>query len=227
MKKPAHNKLLRSMLIAGAMLSLFGAIGTAMVAAVYQGTKDKIADNIQQKLLDNLNTVIPVNSYSNDLINTTLPVTDEPLLGNKGLTTIYQAIKEQQVNALAFKITAPDGYSGAIQLLIGIKSDGTISGVRTISHKETPGLGDKIEIERSDWITLFNHKSLKDPEEKKWKVKKDGGDFDQLTGATITPRAIIRAVHRALKFVELNKLWLFSLPGSEIKNAENGAQNND
>jgi electron transport complex protein RnfG len=105
---------------------------------------------------------------------------------------------------------APDGYAGTIKLLVGINYDGSIAGVRVVSHKETPGLGDAIEAERSDWILGFNGHSLREPGEERWKVKKDGGIFDQFSGATITPRAIVAAVHNTLSYYQNNREALFA-----------------
>lgn len=108
--------------------------------------------------------------------------------------------------------TAPDGYNGNIRLLLGIDFNSTILGVRVISHKETPGLGDPIEIEKSNWILGFNQKSLQRPDNEGWAVKRDGGDFDQFTGATISPRAVVKAVHTALLYFDAHKQALFDQP---------------
>jgi len=112
--------------------------------------------------------------------------------------------------ALVIEALAPDGYSGTIRLLVGINIDGSLGGVRVVAHRETPGLGDAIEEERSDWILGFTGKSLQDPPLQKWAVKKDGGAFDQLTGATITPRAVVKAVRQALLYYRDQKDALFA-----------------
>src|SRR5690606_27069458 len=113
----------------------------------------------------------------------------------------------------ALTVTAPNGYGGAIRLLVGIREDGTVAGVRVIDHRETPGLGDGIEIEKSDWMTDFEGRSLGDPPVQRWRVKKDGGEFDQFTGATITPRAVVTAVRNALIYFRTHRQALFELPG--------------
>ena len=115
---------------------------------------------------------------------------------------------------------APNGYNGPIHLLVGIKADGTLAGVRVVKHRETPGLGDVVEISRSDWILGFNDRSLSKPDEKGWKVKRDGGIFDQFTGATITPRAVVKAVHNALLYFEKNQVILFSMQHSADKKTD-------
>ena len=114
--------------------------------------------------------------------------------------------------AVLMIVTASGGYNGDIRLLIGIDTDGRVLGVRVISHRETPGLGDPIELEKSDWILGFNQKSLRQPEPPGWAVKKDGGQFDQFTGATISPRAVVKAVHNTLKYFAENQQSLFELP---------------
>ena len=111
---------------------------------------------------------------------------------------------------MAFSAIAPDGYTGPITLLIAVRYDGDLAGVRVVTHRETPGLGDYIEIERTPWIRGFEGKSLDTPVAARWKVKKDGGDFDQVTGATITPRAVVKAVHQGLEFFATNRERLFA-----------------
>jgi len=122
----------------------------------------------------------------------------------------YRARKNNQDVAIIFNATAHNGYSGNIDLLIGVNIDGTLAGVRAVKHTETPGLGDAIDIKKSNWITQFNLKSLLNPStDKQWAVKKDGGSFDQMTGATVTPRAIVGTVHKTLKYFAQHKDSLF------------------
>jgi len=201
--------LLRNMLISAILLAGFGGLGTGLVVATFEATKDQIEASEKANLLKNLNNILPADSYSNNLLDNELIVPDDSLLGNEGVTSVYQAWQGDKPVAVAFSIVAPDGYSGNIRLLIAIKASGKISGVRVISHKETPGLGDKIELAKDDWILGFNDKEQNNPDVKNWKVKKDGGVFDQFTGATITPRAVVRAVHRALDYFAYNQKKLF------------------
>jgi electron transport complex protein RnfG len=132
------------------------------------------------------------------------------MLGTDEAVTVYRARREGKPIALVMAPVAPDGYSGAIKLLIGIGYDGTLTGVRVSAHHETPGLGDAIDEERSDWIFGFDGKSLDNPPLDRWRVKRDGGAFDQLTGATITPRAIVKAVKKSLLYYREHRADLFA-----------------
>ena len=205
-----NRPILRSMLLSGFILGAFALLGTGMVVWIHALSADQIRANIQQSLLNSLNTIIDPKTYDNDLLQSHIEVGPDPLLGkNKENTTVYQAKLGDKAVALAFDVIAPDGYGGKIKLIIAIKTDGSISGVRVIDHKETPGLGDNIDISHSDWITGFRHKSLQNTTEIQWHVKKDGGIFDQFSGATITPRAVVKAVYRALLYYHKYQKVLF------------------
>ncbi|MCW8932224.1 MAG: electron transport complex subunit RsxG [Gammaproteobacteria bacterium] len=201
--------IFRNMMMSAALLAGFGGLGTALVMATFEATKDQIEASEKANLLKNLNNIIPSDSYTNNLLDNKLIVPPTTQLGNKNSTTIYQAWQGKKPIAVAFSVIAHDGYSGDIKLLVAIKASGHISGVRIISHKETPGLGDKIDISKDNWVLSFNDKSLENPIRKKWKVKKDGGIFDQFTGATITPRAVVGAVYKALDYYKYNESKLF------------------
>lgn len=203
------TSLLRNMLISAALLAAFGGLGTALVMFTFEATKDKIEASEKANLLRNLNNIIPPESYNNNLLDNKLLVPASSKLGQTEPTTIYQAWQGETPVAVAFSIISNEGYSGEIKLLIAIKANGHISGVRVISHKETPGLGDKIEIAKNDWILGFNDKHLIESLTAPWKVKKDGGSFDQFTGATITPRAVVNAVFKALDYYNHNNNKLF------------------
>jgi len=204
--------VLKHMLTTSLLLGVFAITGTLMVALTFDNTAARIAKNEYQALLKSLHALVPPASHDNDIAHDTVTVTSKALLGNKKSSTVYLARQKGVPVAAVITAIAPDGYNGAIKLLVAIRYDGTISGVRVIKHRETPGLGDAIEIERSDWITSFNQRSLKSPDELGWRVQKDGGIFDQFTGATITPRAVVKAVHRALLYFELNRDKLFTTP---------------
>jgi len=148
--------------------------------------------------------------YDNALESDTIAVVDSDLLGSGENVTVYRARKNGLPIAVLIAPLAPDGYSGSIGLLVGINENGTLAGVRVTSHRETPGLGDDIEVQRSDWIESFAGRSLDKPSAAGWRVKKDGGDFDQFTGATITPRAVVAAVHKALQYYRENRIVLFA-----------------
>jgi electron transport complex protein RnfG len=199
----------RSILIAGMLLALSALLGTGLLSLTNNHAAPYIVENERLRLLASLNSVIPQHRYDNDLLTDTIELSDPKLLGLDEPVNIFRARMKGEKSAVAFRVRAPDGYSGPIDLLVGIYADGRLSGVRVISHKETPGLGDAIEIERNPWIMSFNGRSLRNPKDKGWKVKRDGGAFDQFTGATITPRAVVKAVHRALKFYDLHREKLF------------------
>ena len=140
----------------------------------------------------------------------------DPLLGARQPMPAYVAMKNGQPSAVILQAIAPDGYSGAIQLLVGVQADGRVAGVRVVAHRETPGLGDKIELAKSPWIRSFENRSLSDPEASGWAVKKDRGEFDQFAGATITPRAVVGAVHRALQYFAAHKQELLAADRAPI-----------
>ncbi|QXX84020.1 MULTISPECIES: electron transport complex subunit RsxG [Providencia] len=194
--------MLNTMRRHGTILAIFAAGTTALSAAVYTLTKDIIAEQaaiVQKKLLDQ---VVPSDLYDNDLTKECYLVTNEAILGNKQPRRLYIARKNGEPVAAALETTALDGYSGAIHLLVGADFNGTVLGVRVTEHHETPGLGDKIETRISDWITHLSGKKIESPNDPKWAVKKDGGEFDQFTGATITPRAVVNATKRTAVFMQ-------------------------
>lgn len=200
---------LRPVLISAAFLFLFAVVGTAIVAFTFATTEEKIADNYRMALLESLNQLLPQDSYDNDIFHDTLEVTSLELLGSDTPISVYRARKEGWPVAAVLSLIAPDGYNGSIRLLVAINVDGNLAGVRVIQHRETPGLGDGIDIERSDWIRGFEGKSLSVYTKKQWKVRRDGGEFDQFTGATITPRAVVKAVHKALLYFQAHAQSLF------------------
>jgi len=187
--------------IAALILGAFAILGVGLVSATYQVTKQRIADNERQALLDKLQAVVPPQEVDNDMVTDRIEVHQPDLLG-PGPTYVYRGRKNGQPVAAVLTTVDPDGYSGPIKLLVAVRTDGTLSGVRVVSHKETPGLGDKVEEERSDWVFSFNGKSLGNPPQEKWGVKRDGGHFDQFTGATVTPRSIVNYVKNTLIYVQ-------------------------
>lgn len=203
----------RQIIITGTILFLFATFGTLLVAYTFDATKEQIALNERETLLRKLHQLVPANSHDNILLEDTLSVQDA-LLGTDKPVTVYRARKAGQPVALVLSPIAPDGYSGIIKLLVGINTDGKLTGVRVVAHRETPGLGDGIEEERSNWIFGFDSRSLGDPVLNRWRVKRDGGDFDQLTGATITPRAIIKAVRQCLLYFQQHQAMLFAASGT-------------
>lgn len=200
----------RQIIITTIILLLFAVIGTSMVAYTFEQTRDQIAANERATLLRKLHRLIPADRHDNVLLEDSVTARDEALLGSEEPVMVYRARNDGEPVALVIATVAPDGYSGSIRLLIGINVDGTLSGVRVVTHRETPGLGDAIDENRSDWIHIFDGKSLQAPAPDRWAVKKDGGDFDQLTGATITPRAVVKAARNALLYYQDHQEALFA-----------------
>ena len=201
------------------LLMIFATIGAALVGFIYDNTEETIKYNEQQALLKQLNNIVPAAKYDNELLTDTLILAANHELGTKENSIAYRARKQGENIAVVFSAIAPNGYNGSIHLLVGVYNDGNLAGVRVVKHKETPGLGDAIDAKRSDWILDFDGKSLNNLNNKQWKVKRDGGEFDQFTGATITPRAIVQAVHSALLYFETNRDVLFKVANND-KNKE-------
>ncbi len=209
----------RHMLISALILGLFAVVGTGLVALTQANTAERIAENERQSLLDNLHQVLSSELHDNDLYSDSIEVTS-PLLGTPKPVAVYRARKQGQPVAVIIASIGPTGYAGPIKLLVGIHYDGTVSGVRVLYHKETPGLGDAIEVEKSDWILGFEGLSLLNPKESQWKVKKDGGVFDQFTGATITPRLVVETVLNTLRYYKQNREKLFATKTAPVEKVQ-------
>lgn len=207
---PATSNALRTAFV----LIAFTAVGTGLLAYTFDITKHNIAKNEEQAKRELINQALPKNLYDNDIVNDVVSVAPTPELGTTTASHAYRGRLRGQPSALVLEAIAPDGYSGKISLLIAIERDGQIAGVRVVTHNETPGLGDYIDIAKSDWIKQFDRRSLTQPDPRAWKVKKDGGDFDYMTGATITPRAVVKAVYKALRYYEQHGAALFAQPNT-------------
>ncbi len=214
-------------------LALFAFITAGIIGLVQLSTSERILDNIAQAQAKALYEIVPKDLIDNDLLATTIDLTTKEnrqlmnvsLLGNlKQGSTAHLGIKENEVHSIIFPVISKDGYTTDIHMLVGIKLDGTVAGVRIVQHKETPGLGDKIETKKSNWVLSFNEKSLSSPTLDAWKVKKDGGEFDQFTGATITPRAVVGAVRKALEFFQAHKEILLQQASTLIKHNDQASQ---
>jgi electron transport complex protein RnfG len=196
------------------LLGIFAVCTALLLAGTYLLTADRIAEEKRRAEEKALLEIVPRERHDNSMLDTTLPVgPDSAGLGLRQDKRIYLARKGELTVAAIIPVTAPDGYSGDIDLVIGINADGTLSGVRALSHKETPGLGDKVDLKKSDWVLGFNGRSLNNPTVKGWAVSKDKGVFDSFTGATITPRAVVGATLRALQYAEANRETLFANAG--------------
>ncbi|WP_201768373.1 electron transport complex subunit RsxG [Stutzerimonas azotifigens] len=197
-------EITRSMARNALVLGLFAVVTVGAVTLLRQATAERIEAAGRAAQVRALGQLLPPGSYDNDLLAYSRLLQD-PLLGGRTAQPAYLALHEGRPAAVILRATAPDGYSGAIHLLVGIRADGRIAGVRVLEHRETPGLGDKIEAGKSDWIHGFAGRSLASPAAEGWAVKKDGGRFDQFAGATITPRAVVGAVHRTLQYFDANR----------------------
>lgn len=197
-------------------LLLFALAGTLLLAAINEMTRARIADNERQALLQQLNVLIAPGRYNNDLLQDTRQLEQTPI-GSSEPVTVYLARQNNVPVAAAYVLSSSAGYNGTIRLAVGINADQTLTGVRVISHRETPGLGDRIEPEKNDWILQFSGLSLHNPQDSGWAVKKDGGQFDQFTGATITPRAIVSSVYALLQWAREHQAGLFSPPAAEAQ----------
>ncbi len=187
--------------------------GFALLASVLLGVTNCSTEGTIQRRLDgdlkkSLEEVVPDGLHDNNMLLDTQTVPSAEYNIGAIETTVYIAKNSGKVTAVCFKFTAPDGYSGAINMIMGVDRDGNILGVRVLSHKETPGLGDKIEVAKSDWILNFNGRSLENLTKQQWAVKKDGGEFDQFAGATITPRKSVQAIYRALQLFNAHQAQL-------------------
>jgi len=185
------------------LLGIVTSLSTILLVAGNAATKDAIHQRGLEDLQASFSEVLPAGSYDNKLVETPLQ-----LAGDDGKpVTVYRGTLAGQISALVWEITGP-GYAGNIRLLMGIKPDGEILGVRVLAHTETPGLGDKIEAAKDDWIRQFSGLSLGNPPLEKWKVKKDGGQFDSFSGATITPRGVVKAIENGLLFFQARRAEL-------------------
>ena len=192
-----------------ALLALFAVVTTLLISGTYLQTRDRIALEERKAEEKALLEIVPRSRHDNSMLDDTIPLA-AGTLGLRKDKRIYIARQQGVVVAAIIPATAPDGYSGEIDLIVGINADGTVAGVRALRHKETPGLGDKVDLKKSDWILGFNGRSLSNPQLPGWAVKKDKGVYDQFTGATITPRAVVSATLRALQYAQTHSDTLFA-----------------
>ena len=197
----------------GILLGFVALLCTAISAGIFFLTKDKIDAVMAAQQRELLLQVIPQDYFNNNLLESAVIPQDKNLVG---IQKIYFAKKDGNVSAYAYETTAPDGYSGDIRLLVGLDPKGEVLGVRVIEHHETPGLGDKIELRISNWILNFTHQSINDHNLNEWAVKKDGGKFDQFSGATITPRAVVNQTKRSA-LIMLNNQALLQQLSTQVK----------
>lgn len=209
----AHRKPARQRRPLGALALIACAIVLAAILAfVASLTREQINRNAQSWIQQRLDILVPGRMHDNDLLTDRIQVTAPQILGIATPVTIYRARLGTQPVAAILRTVAPDGYQGPIELLVAIDYDGTLIGVQVIRHKETPGLGDAFEHRDRGWLERFRDRSLLNPLPQHWTVRKDGGEFDEFTGATITPRAIVKATRRALEYYAANRDRIFTAP---------------
>ena len=205
----------RSASRSGLVLAAIAALCTALVAATHRLTDDRIAANASQLLERSLAPALGDTAYDSALTGSALTVEPPHALPGAEAAVIYRVFSGTEPAAALFVVSAMDGYAGPIRIVLGIGADGTVTGLRILEHRETPGLGDRIESGRSDWVHQFDGRSLGNPGAERWAIRADGGDFDQLTGASITPRAVTRAVRDVLIYFVANREEIFSRPATE------------
>ena len=217
------NNSIEAMRKSGLSLAFFACVSVIFVVGTYYLVRDQIAKNDEMMLLKSINQIISSDRYNNSLVETTILLkASESGLEND--SRVFLATLDGVPVASIFEITTLRGY-GVITMLIGINTkDQTLAGVRVVRHTETPGLGDKIEVKKSDWILIFDGKSLENPQLTGWSVKKDGGDFDQFTGATITPRAIVNTSKSILLYAKDHLTELNQKIIEHHKKVKEGAQ---
>ncbi len=204
--EPTHLAGLRPKLeFQTGILAGFSLLASVLLGVTNCSTQGTIQERLDEDLKKSLEEVVPASYYDNNILQDTLTIPSADYNIGAKETTVYLAKKEGKVSAVCFKFIAPDGYSGAINLIMGIDRNGALLGVRVLNHKETPGLGDKIEVTKSDWILNFVGRSLENLTPAQWAVKKDGGIFDQFAGATITPRKTVQATYRGLQLFKAHQ----------------------
>jgi electron transport complex protein RnfG len=210
---PLANISTRATRLRAALLLIAGLLGTiAVVTAISHLTSERIARNETLWLISKLDALVPLTMRDNDVYADRIQVQSRDLLGADAPVTAYRARKQDKPVAVILSPIAPDGYGGSIELLVAIAYDGSVLGVQVLAHRETQGIGDGFEPRRSDWLQSFNHRSLDNPDAARWAIRKDGGDFEQFTGASVTPRAIVKAVRRSLEYYRAHREMLFDAP---------------
>ena len=196
----------------GVTLAVVAAFCTSMVAFTWQLTAERIETNKKEWLERSLQPALAGLFFDSPVTESMIIIPSPHELPGSDAAIIYRVYAGVEPVAALFVVSARDGYAGPIRLLIGVAMEGTVTGVRVLEHRETPGLGDRIETTKSDWVLQFDGHSLQDPLPRQWAIKDDGGDFDQLTSASVTPRAIIRAIKETLTYFDANRVAVFAAP---------------
>ena len=205
----------------GITLAVIAAVCTALVALTYQLTRDRITANEQAWLEQSLQPALSGLFFDSGVSESKITIPAPHELPGSEDAVIYRVFSGDSPVAALFVVSARDGYAGAIRLLVGIDIDGAVTGIHVLAHRETPGLGDQIESTKSDWVKQFSGRSLGDPETNGWKIRRDGGEFDQLTGASVTPRAIIKAIKETMIYFDANSVVVFAAAADEQEEEAN------
>ncbi len=209
-----------SILRGGVTLAAIAAICTALVAFTYQLTDERIAANEQAWLEQSLQPALAGLFFDSGVSESVVTIPAPHELPGSEDAIIYRVYSGESPVAALFVVSARDGYAGAIKMLVGVGIDGTVTGVHILAHRETPGLGDRIESSKSDWVKHFDGRSLTNPDADDWKIRRDGGEFDQLTGASVTPRAVVKAVKQTLQYFDANADNVFAAPADQADEVE-------
>lgn len=198
----------------GLILAAFALVAIILVMFAQWLTQDRIDEQQRNQLMETLNVLVPPTQHDNDLYADCSLVSAPQALGLSLPQPVYRSRLNGIDNALVLQTTAPDGYSGNIHMLVAVDTQGTIQGVRVLSHRETPGLGDKIELRRDDWILSFDGERVREESDPRWEVRRNGGMFDAFAGATITSRAVVNAVERSVRYANQHRDALFAAPAN-------------
>ncbi|MGI9237079.1 MAG: electron transport complex subunit RsxG [Woeseiaceae bacterium] len=204
----------------GVTLAVIAAVCTALVALTYQSTEERIEANEKAWLEKSLQPALSGLFYDSGVTESRITLQPPHDLPGSDAAMIYRVYAQRKPVAALFVVSARDGYSGPIRILVGVETTGTVTGVHVLEHRETPGLGDRVESGKSDWVKQFDGRSLIDPDPAGWQIKRDGGQFDQLTGASITPRAIIKAIKETLLYFDSNQEDIFAQALLDSENEE-------
>ncbi|MFC6669351.1 electron transport complex subunit RsxG [Marinobacterium aestuariivivens] len=203
-------------------IAIFAVVTAGLIAITQVGTADRIRQNELEQQARALYEIVPRDSLDSDLLEHPVEFVAPDLLGHERPETAYRAFRDGEPVMVILPVTAPDGYTGEISMIVGINRDASVAGVRVLAHKETPGLGDKVDLKKSKWVLGFENQSKAEGEDPSWAVRKDGGRFDQFTGATITPRAVVTAVGRAVDYFREHRAELLGLPEQTQQEVSNG-----
>ncbi len=202
----------RSVWKSGVTLAVVAAVCATLVTVTWQITEKRIATNKTAWLERSLEPALTGLFFDSGVTESMITIEPPHELPGNEVAVIYRIYADKEAVAALFVVSARDGYAGPIRLLIGITMDGQVTGVRVLEHRETPGLGDRVEMSKSDWVLQFDERSLRDPNPKGWAIREDGGEFDQLSGASVTPRAIVKAIKSTLQYFDANQGAIFATP---------------